>query len=189
MNSLPTVSMMSKGERTELCAIVRRREKFEKTAAEQRSAELLADFEAQLAAEYEWDNDTTWKAAAERAKAVVQEAEAEIAKRCIELGIPKECRPGLAFGWHGRGQNAVKERRQELIRVAHSRIEAIEKSARTQIERRSIEMQEQIMGDALTSETARALLTQLPTIASLMPPLDAPALIGLVSLRENYWDQ
>jgi len=45
------------------------------------------------------------------------------------------------------------------------------------------------MGDALTSETARALLTQLPTIASLMPPLDAPALIGLVSLRENYWDQ
>jgi len=180
---------MSASERKELCNIVRRRERYEKTSAQQRSAELLADFEAQLASEYQWDSDETWKAATEKAEAIVEEAEAEIVKRCIELGIPKECRPGLSFGWHGRGQNASKERRQELIRVAHSRIEAIEKAARTQIERRSIEMQEQIMSDALTSDAARTLLTQLPSIASLMPPLEAKNMIGLVPLRESYRDR
>jgi len=102
MNSLPTVSMMSKGERTELCAIVRRREKFEKTAAEQRSAELLADFEAQLAAEYEWDNDTTWKAAAERAKAVVQGQRL----RLLSAALSSVFRRNAAPVWHLVGTDA-----------------------------------------------------------------------------------
>jgi hypothetical protein len=180
---------MASSERKELCLIVRRREKYEKTQAEQRSAELLADFERQLATIYEFDSDATWKAAHDEADKIIEEAEARIAARCLELGIPKECRPGLSFGWHGRGQNAFKDRRAELRRVAESRVEAIEKAARTQIERRSIEMQERVMQDALTSEAARELLTQLPTIASLMPPLDATALIGLVQLRESWKDR
>ena len=183
------VPQMAASERKELCLIVRRREKYERSIAEQRSAELLADFEQQLATIYEFDTDATWKAAHDEADKVIEEAEAKIALRCAELGIPKECRPGLSFGWHGRGQNAFKDRRNELRRVAESRIEAIERAARTQIERRSIEMQEKIMSDALTSDAARDMLTQLPTIASLMPPIDAAALIDKVPLRESYHDR
>jgi len=50
-------------------------------------------------------------------------------------------------------------------------------------------MQEKIMSDALTSDAARDMLTQLPTIASLMPPIDAAALIDKVPLRESYHDR
>jgi hypothetical protein len=179
---------MSKGERTDLCALVRRREKFEKTAAAQRTAELLADFERQLASIYSYDTDETWRAAHAEAKKVIAEAEVTIAARCRELGIPEEFQPGLSFGWHGRGENASKDRRAELRKVAETRLDVMEKSAKTQIERKSIEMQEHIVRDRITSEAAQVLLARLPAIESLMPPLDARLFLESVPLLRSYRD-
>ena len=48
---------MTKGERTELLSLVRKREKVMKQAATARSADLLADYEAQSAKIYHWDDD------------------------------------------------------------------------------------------------------------------------------------
>jgi hypothetical protein len=46
---------MSKGEREDLQRLVRQREKVLRSAAKQRSAELLADFEDQMGAQYAFD--------------------------------------------------------------------------------------------------------------------------------------
>ena len=57
---------MTKGERNDLAKLVRQNERLAKTAATQRSAELLADFERQLGTIYSFDDDEVWKAAEPR---------------------------------------------------------------------------------------------------------------------------
>jgi hypothetical protein len=78
-----------------------------KTAATQRSAELLAEFEQQLASVYSYDQHRTWKAATEAAGKAVSEAKKQIAARCEELGIPARFAPTVEYVWSGRGENAV----------------------------------------------------------------------------------
>ena len=85
-------------------------------------------------------------------------------------------RPGLAGTWYDRGQNATKERRAELRRLAHRKIEAIEKNARATIERQSLEVQTQLFASALTSDAAKSFLKAMPSIESLMQPLDISTL-------------
>jgi hypothetical protein len=46
------MSAMSKAEREDLQRLIRQREKVQKSAAKQRSTELLADFQNQIAAQY-----------------------------------------------------------------------------------------------------------------------------------------
>ena len=109
---------MSKGEREDLQRLVRQREKVLKSAAKQRSTEMLAEFENHLAARYQFDQDETWAEAERLARAEVERSNARIAARCAELGIPKDFAPSLDFHWYGRGENASKVRRQELRKVA-----------------------------------------------------------------------
>jgi hypothetical protein len=170
---------MAKAERADLLVLLRRREKVEKTAAVQRSAELLADFERQMASIYQWDQDEIWAAAKRAAAQATQEAAAAIAARCVELGIPQQFAPGVCLAWRERGENAVAERRAELRRVAQTRIAAIEKAALTEIERRSVELQQQVIVSGLTSDAAQAFIAALPPVESLMPTLDAKQLFNL----------
>jgi hypothetical protein len=179
--------VMTKRERDELASLVRRREKVAKTSASQRSAELLADFEQQMATIYSAE-DEAWKDVTAGARQLVAEADAEIARRCHELGIPEDLRPRLQLDWYGGGQNAFKERRAELRRVAQSRVAALEKQARADIERASVEVQTQLLAGGLETEAARTFLAAMPTIEALMPPLDATALNAALPYRspEHY---
>lgn len=177
---------MTKRERDDLAQLTRRREKVAKTAATERSAELLADFEQQMATVYSAE-DEAWRDVTAKAKQVVAEADAEIAKRCRELGIPEDLRPSLSLGWSGRGQNANRERRGELRRVAQSRIAAMEKQARSQIERSSVEIQTQLLAGGLETDAARAFLESMPTVDALMPalnPIDVQKALPWRSARE-----
>ncbi len=54
---------MTKGERSELTSLINQRARVMKAAAAERSAELMADFERQLATVYSFDQDEIWKAA------------------------------------------------------------------------------------------------------------------------------
>ena len=54
------MSMMNKSEREDLLRLIRQREKVLKSAARQRSAELLADFETQMGSEFAFDDDAVW---------------------------------------------------------------------------------------------------------------------------------
>jgi hypothetical protein len=168
---------MTERERTSICVILRRREKLQKTAAAKRAADLLADAERQLSAQFSFDDDATWKKAYEVAEAGVREAQRAVAARCQELGIPKQFSPGLDIHWHERGENACKHRRRELRQLAQARIEAMQRAAVLQIETRSVELQEQVMAGGFTSEAAHKFLDALPTPDSLMPPVDVRQLM------------
>jgi hypothetical protein len=155
-----------------------------KAAAAQRSAELLAEFEQQLASIYTWDQDEVWRQMYKAAKAEVAAAEKAIADRCTELGIPARFAPGLGFYWNGRGENAVKERRDELRAVAKSRIAAIEKAACTQIEIACLDAQTQVIAHGLTSAAAIAFFDGLPKVEALMPPLEVASIEEMVGSRQ-----
>jgi hypothetical protein len=170
--------LMTKGERDDLQRLVRQREKVLRSAAKQRSSELIADFENQLGSIYSFDNDATWTEAVRLAEQEVEKANAKIAARAAELGIPKDFAPKVSFGWYGRGENGVEKRRLELRKMATTRIAAIEAKAITAIELGCLEAQTAIAASGLTSEAAAAFLTNLPNVESLMPPLSYEQVAG-----------
>ena len=63
---------MTRRERDDLAKLVRQRERLMKTLAAQRSAELMADVEAQLARIYDFDEDEVWAAATEAADSTAE---------------------------------------------------------------------------------------------------------------------
>lgn len=87
---------MTKGERDQLLQLVKKREKVMKVKAQERSATLLAEFDAQSAKIYHWDEDAVWASVKAEAEKAIAEAKLAIAARCSELGIPVEFAPGLA---------------------------------------------------------------------------------------------
>jgi hypothetical protein len=178
-----TAKPMTKGEREDLQRLIRRREQVLKSAAGQRSAELLADFEQQLASVYHYDQDQVWAQAYRVVGEAAREAAGTIAQRCEELGIPSQFAPSLELYWHGRGQNAVQARRNELIRVAKSRIAAEEKKACVMIEMQSVELQSQVIANGLTSDAARSFLDNMPAVETLMPRLDVAKVEGMLESR------
>ncbi len=167
------MSTMTKSERVELGQLIRKRERVMKSMAAERAAAMLVEFESQCAAIYSFDQDEVWESAFKGAEKVVEEAEAVIAKRCKEMGIPREFAPGIHLDWYSRGQNAVASRRAELRRVAKAKIAAIERETVAKIERMSLEAQTEVISHGLESEAARGFLERMPTIEVLMPALNA----------------
>lgn len=163
---------MTRHEREGLAKLMRQRERVAKGAAAARSAHLLAEFEAQLDRRYSYNEDEVWGAAATAAKEVVAQAQIAIAKRCEDLGIPRQFAPGLSVGWYDRGRNAMAAERAEMRRLAKRRIEEIEAKARTVIEAASIEAQERLMLGGFTTDAARTYVESLPSVEALMPSVD-----------------
>lgn len=176
MTGAQATTAMTKAERADLCTLIRRREKIEKTATAQRAAELRSDFEAQLAAIYSFDQEENWKAAHAAAEAAEKAGNQAILKRCKELGIPKEFAPSISCAWYGRGENSTSKRRAELRQVAVTRIAALEKQARTAIEKRSVELQEEVIVNGITSDAALSFLAKLPKVQDLMPVIEVRSL-------------
>lgn len=163
---------MTRGERETLASLARKRAKLAKMAADERAAVLLADFEQKSAAIYIASDDPVWRELHAQAARVVAEADRNIAARCRELGIPENFRPGLNISWYGRGENAAKDRRAELRLVARTTVDALTKKAKTEIERRSLDVETRILSGGLESGAAQAFLASMPTADALMPFLD-----------------
>jgi hypothetical protein len=161
---------MNLSERDRLAAHMRRVEGVAKTAAKQRSKELLAQMEEELSAVFSAE-DELWRDVTREAMAFVREADARIAAICRERGVREEFRPSLNLGWSGRGQNASQVRRAELRRLGQSRVAALEAAAITTIEKKSIEIQGVLVSGGLQSDEARAFMASMPTVEALMPPL------------------
>jgi len=173
------MTTMTKSEREDLQRLLRQREKVQKSAVKLRSSKLLADFENALASEFSFDDDQVWAEAAKAAQGEVDKAQRRVAARCRDLGIPEKFAPSLNLTWRNRGwDNALKERRDELRRVAKSRIDALEKDALLCIEQASVEAQTELAIAGLTSEAARDFFTKLPTVESLMPALSYEEIAG-----------
>lgn len=170
---------ITKSEIENLQRLVRQRERVQKSAAKQRSADLLADFENQMASEFSFDDDATWARAKAEAEAEVRRAKIKIAARCRELGIADRFAPTLGMSWVHRGyDNMLERRRNELRRVATTKIEAIERSAITQIEVSSLDAQTNLAIAGLTTAAAHAFIQALPSVADFMPSLSYAELAG-----------
>lgn len=176
---------MTKAERAELSMLIRKREKVMRSMAVERSAELLAQFDAQSARIYHYDEDEVWSKVFKEAEAAVAAANEAIAARCVERGIPPEFAPQVGVGWAGRGHNAVASRRQELRRAAKSRIEQIEADAITKIERASLMAQTEIIASGLESEAAQRFLKSMPAIEMLMPSVDVMEVERLIAVERS----
>jgi hypothetical protein len=171
MIDINSAAQMTKGEREDLQRLVRQREKVLKSAAKQRSRELLANFENQMGQQYSFDQDEVWAEAVRMAKGEVGKANARIADRCAQLGIPQRFAPSLKDVWFDRGENMLKERRAELRKMAQTRIAAIEQAAIVKIEMSCLEAQTSLALAGLTSDAARQFIEQLPSPEKLMPAL------------------
>jgi hypothetical protein len=180
-----TAGPMTKSEREDLVRLIRNREKVMKTAASQRSAELLAEFEQQIASVYRYDQDETWKAAHQAAATAVKQAQQTVLARCGELGIPARFAPEILLSWRGRGENAISERRAELRAVAKSRIAAIEKAACTKIEMTCLDAQTRILAHGLTSTAAIDFFDNMPSIEMLMPPIEMTSVEEMLRERRT----
>jgi hypothetical protein len=165
------MSDMTKADRDELRRVVRMRAKVAHNGIEARRAELLADFEAQMAAKYDFD-DARWSEITATAATAIREGDRQIADICGEVGIPEEFRPRLALSWRDRGENAVAGRRAELRKVAATRLDALAKAAKVSIDRAELDACTDLAAGALQTDEARAWLERQPTIDQLMPPLD-----------------
>lgn len=166
---------MTKGERDDLLRLVRQRERVCKTAAEQRSAALLAEFEQQISAVYKFDDNDTWAKAYGAAQEAFDAANAMIVAKSKELGIPEEFAPQLYMQWLRRGENEINSRRVELRRAAKAEIAASEKTAKAEIEAQSVKAQTEIMSHGLVSDSAKAFLESLAPIEKIMPPVSFTA--------------
>ena len=165
-------AIMTRAEREDLQRLVRQREKVLRSAAKQRSAELLADFENQMGSEYSFDQDEVWRQATEAAEREVGKAQRHVAARCRERGIPDRFAPSLELNWHHRGyDNLVAKRRSELRCMPQTQIAANEQRAIVQIEISCLDAQTQLARAGLTSDAARTFVDRLPSIDTLMPRL------------------
>ena len=177
------MNAMTKGEREDLIRLIKQRERVAKTAAEQRSAAMLAQFEQQVSACHSFATNDVWRASVEAVQAAAQTASERIVEECDKLGIPKEFQPQITYGWAQRGENAYQMRRTELRRVAKAEIDALEKVARVQIETASVQAQTEVIANGLTSEAAIEFLKQMPAIETMMPALDVGAIQAKLAER------
>lgn len=166
----PSVANMTRHEREALAKLIRQRERLAKTEASERSAVLMADFEQQADRMYQYDEDDVWRQAVLAAKEEVAKASVRIGKRCAELGIPQPFAPTLSVVWHQQ-RASVGQERAKMRQVAKRRIEQIEATARTAIERASVAAQESLLTGALITASARMFAEALPSVEELMPKL------------------
>ena len=179
------MSTMTAAERNDLRSLIRQRARLMKTEVKQRRLELMADFERQLSAVFSYDQDEIWKGAHALAEQAVKDAQVVIEERCRELNIPREFAPTISMMWFGRGQNAVRDRRTELRITAKARLDALEATAKTEIERISVNGQTNLIADGLTSEAAKAFLEQMPSAEALMPVLELNQVQGLLKKGDH----
>lgn len=163
---------LSRNETHDLSMIIKDRTKVLKAHAEEQAAACIADFEKQIAAVYSWDQDEIWKKATEEAFKVCKDVQDKIDARCKELGIPKTFAPQLGVSWQGRGENASRDRRTELRRVAKTSVEAMLKAAITKIEHQSLDLRTQVVSMGLLSPEARLFLESLAPVTDAMRSLD-----------------
>jgi len=163
---------MTKAERADLLSLIKKREKVMKTMAAERSAEMLAEFEAQAAKVYSFNDDAVWRQAAAEAEKAVKAAQSLVEERCSALGIPREFAPSLSVTWQGRGENALAWRMAELRRAAKARIAAIEADAIGRIERMGLDAQSELLSQGLDTDAAQTFLAAAKTdMAAFMPSL------------------
>lgn len=152
-----------------------------KKEADQRQKVLLAEVEDMLSAEYE-ARDELWNEAVVIAEEAAAKANELIAARCLDLGIPAKHAPRLELGWRGRSPEFGDSRRRgELRKLAEAKLAALTATAKTEIDAKALDIQEELIIPSLGSDEARAFVKKMPTAEQLMPSL------SLDDLGVTHW--
>jgi hypothetical protein len=159
---------LSPADRKLLEQTLKRREREADEAAVQVKEERLANFEEEIATVFSAE-DEAFRDVVAYVEELMKKANAEIDRRCDELGIRRAFRPRLMMAMSGRGENASKERRAELRRAAEARAESDMLKAKKEIRRTFTDALEMLAIGALNSDEARAFLAQMPRPEALMP--------------------
>jgi DNA primase len=179
------VTDMTRRDRNDLLDVAKMRARVAKAGVAQREAELLAQVEEELSTIYSAD-DAAWKEITAEAAQKVKEVDEQVAAICRERGVPEQFRPRIDTSWYGRGENASKERRAELRKLAQTRITAAGRKAKTAIDAQSVEVMTELIAGALESDEARRYLDKIPTPAQLMPPIVVAELEALTPPKPRY---
>lgn len=172
---------MTKADRDQLIRLVRARARQAKAETEQRQAVLLVEIEQELTAEYS-ARDQLWEQAVQIAEQAVEKANAEIQAACLDLGIPAKHAPRLGLGWSSRSPSYMdRDRRAELRKLALTRLAALTKTAKVEIDSKALDVETTLIAGGLESDEARDLLAALPTPDQLMPAL------SLDDLGVKHW--
>jgi hypothetical protein len=163
---------LTRTETHDLGQIIKERVKVLLAHAEEQAKKCMADFERHLATIYKYDQDEVWKQATEEAMVVVKSAQEKIEARCVKIGIPKDMAPQLELSWNGRGQMKTASRRAELQRVAKAECEAMLASAKTSIQRQSLDLRTQVVAMGLMTPNAKMFLESLAPVEEAMHALD-----------------
>ncbi|MGH9193676.1 MAG: hypothetical protein ACRDZ0_14540 [Acidimicrobiales bacterium] len=159
---------MTRRDREDLSRAARLRAKVARAQVDQRKAEMLADFEEQLATEYDF-HDKRWAAAMAELRRAAEAANARVDQMLAD--VPKRYRPSAYGGWVNRGENYFAQRRAELRKAAVTRLDEMGKRAIAAIEQRTSEVLIELIAGGLESGEAREYLATIPTPEELIPTL------------------
>ncbi len=175
---------MTRRERDDLAALVRRREKVAISDVKERTAALNAEIEARLSAEFSAE-DELWADVTRAAQVEIAKADAEIARRCEAIGLPTAFRPQLQLSWRGRGVNADPSRRAELRQLARAHNAHQEKAGIAAIVRQSLTIQTNLLASGLTTDAAKAFLESMASADELLPPLTVAQVEAMLPTGER----
>ncbi len=106
----------------------------------------------------------------EEVQAKVIELNAEIERRCDELGVRPELRPRQLNMFHS-SPRLSRDRQIEVRRLARAELDAAGKRAKTEIDRQTAAVCAEVIVAGISSPEAQALLNRVPSVESLVPPL------------------
>ncbi len=176
---------MTRADRDNLARLARSRGKLAKSGIAARCAALRSDVESQLSANYSF-TDERWADITAAARVAVQQAEARVAAACRASGIPEDLAPSLGLSWQGRGENALRSRREELRRLAASRIDEMARAAALRIDEVILDVETQLVRAGLDTDAGAAFLDAMPTPADLLPQIDVAELAPGAEPRDRW---
>jgi hypothetical protein len=171
---------MTKVDRESLLKVMR--ERVTKSSLAEADAQLLADLEKQMDAEYYFDLGEIWKESLSIDLEAAKEEQQQVHERCRELGIPYMFPPQIGEpGWCPVGEQAVKVRHDVFCKMVLLKTDAMAKAARRKVEEASLDIQTKILASGFSSETPEQLmrLLVLDKLETMLREMESTALRGL----------
>jgi len=164
---------MNKTERDELRRVIRARFKVLRSDVEQRKAELLAELEARITAQFA-EQDKQWADAVFLIEEAGREAnrKANDILRGLDWGADSTYDPRNEYPViSSKSVSSYKPtREQAALRVQGARaIDAKVKAALLELERREVDLLAELATTALESAEAKAFMVRIPTVSELVP--------------------
>lgn len=159
--------MISKGERTELKAVVRNQFKVLRAEVEQRKAELFAEVESDLRTRYAED-DQRWHALNHQVHEITLEANRRVNDALREHGYGDSGSNVERMYFDSPTFRQPKADETQLRRLAHSRINEQVKAAGLTLDRQEADLLRTLAIGALESAEAHAFVAAIPTVGELV---------------------